>query len=215
VLRAGNPKRPASGKKRSAATLAEVTWLAKSHLAAKPLKHHRLRLSARTHRPAIRALAPLHICRPFGPIEQFVFAQLPAKLVADFSGQLLQSHERSCRSQFPLILPRQDLNHLPNSCSHTAFHCLPSLDFQRLPPTDQNPNPISTKFRAKRKVRNAPGHFRCGASILPSVPRWVMLINRYPGLALQNSPAEKRVCSTDTVLCALCAVSGGAARRSR
>src|SRR3990172_5614547 len=54
------------------------------------------------------------------------------------------------------MLPRQLLNHRLNSCSHKAFHCLTSPYFQNLPPHGQNPKPIPTQFRAKRKVRNAP-----------------------------------------------------------
>jgi hypothetical protein len=86
VLRAANPNRPASGKKRPAATPAKITRLLKGDFTTKTLKHHGLGLGTRAQRSAYWTIALLQASRLLTAIDQLPLAQLPTDLVTDFGG---------------------------------------------------------------------------------------------------------------------------------
>ncbi len=71
--------------------------------------------------------------RPEGRRSVDISLDATGTFVLDAAGSILQA----VSSQFLLMLPRRLRCHRLNSCSHKAFHCLTSAEFQRLPPIKQ------------------------------------------------------------------------------
>ena len=132
-----------------------IARLAVGEFTPKPIKHDRLRVSARTRPPAIRAFGLLHV-QGFGASREFPLGQFAPHHIADLASQFFQIDECPGHLEFLLMFPRQPLDHRLELRFQTAFHCLNPPFFQNQPPRYQETEAISYKTRAKHEVRNAP-----------------------------------------------------------